>query len=152
MANYYGKTRTNYFKVTDEEKFKEIMEKCRMNDSEDGECCPKYKIEKNEDGDTICMFYGYGSVLGYGDKEDPTEFDFDSFGYDLCDILPEGEAIIIRHIGSEKFNYLNACATIITSESINFVNFDNLLKIEAKKILEDDGMHVEGAFVTRMDY
>ena len=28
MADYYGKTRTNYFSVTDEEKFKQIINSC----------------------------------------------------------------------------------------------------------------------------
>ena len=32
MANYYGKTRTNYFAVTDETKFRQIIADCRGED------------------------------------------------------------------------------------------------------------------------
>lgn len=140
MADYYAKTRTNYFAVTDETKLKEIMKNI----------IPKATLDsENIDGKTKYMFYCDGSLEGYpvyDDDEDICESDFHSFAEDIQKILPTDEAVIIKEIGSEKFNYLNAFCTIITKDKVTTIYLDTCAEERVRELLNDE------KWSTRVDY
>ena len=110
MADYYGKTRTNYFSVTDDEKFKQIISSCKAPDE------IEVFEEKQEDGSIKYGFLCDGSIYGLPDRDgDSTEdcddnedvdYNYDTFCEALQQILPDGEAIIITEVGYEKMRYL----------------------------------------------
>lgn len=140
MANYYAKTRTNYFAVTDEAKLKGIMENAD----------PEATLHsENIDGKTKYMFYCDGSFDGYpvyDEDGDVCEGDFDSFAKDIQNILPADEAIIIKEVGSEKFRYLSAYCTIITKNKVETIDLDVCAEKFVRELLKDE------KWSTRMDY
>lgn len=128
MANYYGNTRTNYFRVIDEKKYNEIAESIIC--SEDS-----LELWTNEiDGVT---HYGFGvndDISGVCECEHclevqkgNVEYDEDmceyEYSYDkMCELLqsvvhPE-DAIIIVSTGYEKLRYVGGYSTIITTKEI----------------------------------
>jgi hypothetical protein len=129
MANYYCKTRTNYFSVTNEEKFKKIMASCKGTD--------EIEVINNEDqGKSIK--YGFiceGSIDGLPDREDDAEntedyteddcdYNYDAFCKSLQELLPDDDAIIITEVGSENMRYLRGLCTVITHNDIKYLDLD----------------------------
>ena len=120
MADYYGKTRTNYFSVTDEEKFRKIMALCVATDD------IKIEDENQNDGSVKYVFYCEGVIQGLPDIEDDDgnaenydddiDYNYDAFCKALQQILPDDDAIIITEVGSEKMRYLTGICTIITNK------------------------------------
>ena len=151
MANYYCKTRTNYFSVTDLEKFKQIIASCI------GEEEIVIIDEEQEDGSIKYGFYCEGSVEGLPEKEDGTDNteDFDEYDYDynydafceaLQQILPDNDVIIITEVGSEKMRYLTGLCSVITRNEYKCINItDEAVKL-ARILLNNP------AFTTQMDY
>ena len=101
MANYYGFTRTNYFAVKDEEKFRQVVASCQASEEN-----PKV-WEEAVDGQTLFAFGCYGSLSGLpcGDEED-YECDLGAFHSALQQVVADGHAIIITEVGYEKLRYL----------------------------------------------
>ena len=130
MANYYGKVRTNYFKVNDEERFKEIMGFLR---GEDEVVYHEHDRVKGK-----FMFYCDGSLTGYvedEDNEDSYDDAWDEMVRKLQTVLPEGEAIILTEIGSEKMRYFTAYSAIITANGTGWVDLGDLAVEEAGRLL-----------------
>ena len=141
MANYYGKIRTNYFKVTDENKFKEIIGFLR---GEDEVVYHEHYKEKGK-----FMFYCDGSLTGYvEDEDDDDSYDdaWDEMVRKLQTILPEGEAIILTEIGNEKMRYFTAYASIITANKTGWADLTTLAMEEAGRLLGDSD------YQTQMEY
>ena len=65
MSQYYGNTRTNYFKVTDPEKFRNFM--AQIMDQE-GDAVNLWDF-KNQDGETKFVFGCYSSLVGIASTE-----------------------------------------------------------------------------------
>lgn len=143
MADYIGRCRTNYFHVTDEAKFREIIGKLGVDET------PTIETEKDENGSDMFMFLSGEPVCGYplydGDDE-LAECDWDSFVSDLQSVLAENDACIITEIGYEKFRYLVACADVITKNDTKHLDLNKLSVKEAADMLSVD------EFDTRMDY
>ena len=137
MANYYCKIRTNYFSVTDEAKFKEVISKCEAED----------EIVVNSDGGKH-MFYCDGSISGLPDNENDeyTEYNYDAFCEALQGVLVDDDAIIITEVGYEKMRYLVGVSLVITTKEIRQVS------------LNDEAVRVAGMMLgnseygTQMDY
>jgi hypothetical protein len=169
MADYYGKTRTNYFSVTDEEKFRKIMETCK------GSGDIEIFDEKQADGSVKFGFYCEGSIHGIASPEDEGEahydekiFDFSDIdeefrGYDedydvdidynydafceaLQQILPDNEAIIITETGYEAMRYLTGDCTIITRSGFECIDIKRIALGIARDLLKNP------EFTTKMDY
>ena len=141
MANYYCKIRTNYFSVTDEAKFKEIMSFLR---GEDEVVYHEHDRKKGK-----FMFYCDGSLTGYiENKDDEDSYDnaWDEMVRKLQTILPEGEAIILTEIGNEKMRYFTAYSAIITTKDTGWVDLAHLAAEEAGKLLGNPDYN------TQMDY
>ena len=149
MANYYCKTRTNYFSVTDVEKFKEIINSCGGSDT------VEIMEDDQSDGSVKYGFYCEGSIDGLPEREnddgssedsDDVDYNFDAFCEALQKILPDGDAIIITEVGSEKMRYLTAYSIIITSSEVKSIDLGR----EAAKLAA--GMLQNPEFTTKMEY
>lgn len=138
MANYSGITRTNYFRVTDEEKYKEIIDKI------DCECGLSFWEKTDEKGVKRHGFGGYGSLYSY-DEETGDDM-LDDVLESLTEVLPEDEAIIITEIGNEKLRYLVGQSIVITRSMIQFVDLRSVTMATARSMLENPD------FVTQLDY
>lgn len=136
MANYYGNTRTNYFRVTDEEKFKNILSKCNVSDDE------LETWERNVDGNKYFAFGGYGSLICYKDSEaedDDLELDDIEIIYEkLSTVVHPEDAIIITEIGNEKLRYLIGASVIITCNAVEYIDIHDESIKAARKLLNNN--------------
>ena len=151
MADYYGKTRTNYFSVTDVEKFKKIIASCRAQDT------IEVFDEKQEDGSIKYGFYCDGSIHGLPDTDEPCEnedeyddedcdYNYDAFCKALQEILPDDDAIFITEIGYEKMRYLVGECTTITQNDFKVITLKNEARDLARKMLNNPD------YTTKMEY
>jgi len=131
MANYVAVSRTNYFQVTNEEKYEELF----------GRLCAEDNIcdfSKTVDGKTYHGFGCYGSIEFYeGPEYDETFVGMEGFAEELKAILPENEAFIYQEVGNEKLRYLTAFAVVATRERVKFVSLDEQAVICARFLLGD---------------
>lgn len=121
MANYYGHGRSNYVKVKDREKFRQL--------------CNTYGLDLWDDGERL----GFGT-----DKGEPNSFVYDDeigdekelpfFLDEFSKVLEDDEVLIWMHTGNEKLRYLVGYAIAINSkgeqESIDI----NQIYVKAKKL------------------
>ena len=141
MANYYSKCRTNYFSVTDEEKFADIIKHL----SGDGEI----DFYEHDSDEGKFMFYCDGVLNGYMNTPSDDDGIDEARGRmitELQKILPDGEAIILTEAGSEKMNYISCVATIITNTNAQTLNLSDAAIAKAREMLADSD------FTTEMDY
>jgi hypothetical protein len=137
MANYCAFTRTNYFAVTDEYKFREHIRACQASDDE-------IQVYEASNGSGKFAFGCYGSLSGFLD-DDCDEPDLDTFYDALQDVLSDGDAIIITELGYENLRYLIGVCTVITKSEIRFLNLSDHAVSLARTMLNDS------AFTTQMD-
>lgn len=138
MANYECIVRTNYFRVTDEERYKEL---CKKLSSE----CGCYLFEKNIDG---VLHHALGSYSEIGFETDADECDYDilnSFVPELQKILPDDEAFIMLEVGNEKLKYVSGSGIVATSKKVKSVTLDDVVLDVARNMLSKD-------FKTNLDY
>ena len=146
MADWYGHSRSNYFKITDVEKFKDLCDTWGIeliSDEQDAvtdKCihcmkkvpnkeCSEYvkrmvdqcdgKKEKQE-------LYGFlgsdnnGNLPNYRceDHDDgtTTEYDFDNFLEDLAPLIADDWVAIMFEVGAEKLRYITGFAVAINSK------------------------------------
>jgi len=153
MANYYCKIRTNYFSVTDEEKFKKVIASCRASDA------IEIFDEKQKDGSIKYGFFCDGSIHGLPDTEDEAlesedkydsdedyDYNYDAFCEALQEILPDNDAILITEVGNEKMRYLVGDCTIITRNYIKVITLRDEAMNLARKMLGNP------EYITKMEY
>ena len=129
MANSQGRMRTNYFRVTDVERFKEIIAKVQGHEGEE-----VITFNKTIDGET---FYGFGctaQLQGYYDDE-AEEYSYDAFLDDLQTVVTPGDAVVIMEISYEKLRYISASAIIVTSERTESMDFAQLVLKKAAEVV-----------------
>ena len=139
MANCYGNTRTNYFRVADEEKFEEIISSvvCCEDTLEvwyktvDG--IKEYAFGANDSiaGICECSYCNSCNNCEYKELENNEECNTcdceGEYNYDkMCELLqtvvhPE-DAIIIVETAHEKLRYVGASSTVITSKEIKHID------------------------------
>jgi hypothetical protein len=132
MADYYAKTRTNYFDITDEDKFRKIIGLCSASNT--------IEVDKNVEGKFV--FTCNGTINGLFNGEDD-DFNHGDFCKALQEVLPDGEAIIITEVGSEKMRYLAAASVVITNSKIETVNIKDVALNCAKRLLGNDEYDTE---------
>ena len=137
MANYHAFIRTNYFGVTDETKFRDII----------ASCCSEGDIEIFEgDGGTGKFAFGcHGSIYGILDCTDD-EYDIYAFYHKLQSVLRGIDVIIITEVGYEKMRYLTGICTVITKQDIACVTLGDKGLELARSMLGDP------SFDTQMEY
>ena len=141
MANYNATIRTNYFGVTDESKFREIIDSCSAED--------EIHIFESNDGSRKFGFGCFGSIYGIPateDEDDDSENDLDAFYDSLQAVLVKGDAIIITENGYEKLRFLIACCTVITQNDIQGIDLRNKAIDLARDMLKNPD------YITEMDY
>ena len=147
MSNYYGKVRTNYFSVTDENALRDIIS--RVRGSED---TVELHMEQASNGEKKFMFLCESDILGFpetdenGEVYEDCDYSFDDFTAALQKILPENEAIIITEVGSEKMRYLSGYVTVITRNEIRHENLHNIGIRIARRLLNNEN------WVTKNEY
>ena len=130
----YDITRTNYFRVTDEEKFRKIVNGCWCGN----EAEMKIWTETAPDGTKYFAFGCYGYIDGCCDPDGNECPDSNQFMEDLKTILPDGEVIIITHVGNNKMRDVYGEVDVITKEGWTYQNLDELAREIAKKKLGDE--------------
>ena len=147
MSNYYGKTRTNYFSVTDENALRDIISCVRG--SED---TVELHMEQAINGEKKFMFLCGSDILGFpetdenGEVYEDCDYSFDDFTAALQKILPENEAIIITEVGSEKMRYLSGYVTVITRNEIRHENLRNIGIRIARRLLNNDSWETKNEY------
>ena len=140
MANYYGKCRTNYFAVTDVEKFADIMRHL----SGEGEIAfNEHELDKGK-----YMFYCKCNLTGYiaDPADDSCDETHGKMIEELQKILPDGEAIILTEVGYETIRYIVGVTTIITNSEVRYANLADIALATAREMLKNPG------FTTELDY
>lgn len=140
MANYYAYTRTNYFGVKDEEKFRNIISSLVGENT--------FRVwKKDVDGK---QKFGFGSECNILGKINPSaedeEYYSDEWIQDLQAIVDEDDAIIITEVGYEKLCYLVGGVIVITSNSVTYGNIESLGLSLARDALKNP------KFETQMHY
>ena len=144
MANYISFTRSNYFRVTDPEAFKKIINRV-ITDEDSLELW-----ERTENGMTYYAFGAYSSICGLRheaeDADNDGEFEVEAVYEALSKIVAPDDAIIITEIGYEKLRYLTAYAVVITREKTELVELRETSIDVACSLLGNPN------FDTRMEY
>lgn len=133
--NYNCITRTNYFRVTDEGKYKKLFDGI----SSDGEIYDFTTV--NDNGDKVHGFGMYGDILYDKDDEDR----FDCFIDEIREILPPDDAMIIIQVGHEGLRYTTGWALVATKKESKFMSLEDMAIECAGSILGDH-------FTTRLNY
>lgn len=133
MANYECVIRTNYFHVKDEDQFRALMDVVSADSLEFWE-------KKDENGSPVFEFGSIGPVYGIphlieGGESEADEESYDELLYQLKDLVAEGEAVIIMEAGHEKLRYVSGNATIVTSETVDYVNLERAALKLARELL-----------------
>ena len=133
MANYECVIRTNYFHVKDEDQFQALMDVVSADSLEFWE-------KKDENGSPVFAFGSIGPVYGIphlieGGESEADEESYDELLYQLKDLVAEGEAVIIMEAGHEKLRYVSGNATIVTSETVDYVNLERAALKLARELL-----------------
>ena len=120
MASYLCAIRTNYFRVTEEEKFKNLIDEFLS-----GSCEVFTRTDVNSN-----KLVGFGSDENINWPEDET-----GFVSGLQECLAEDDSIIVLEVGHEKLRYLVGAATIITRSSIETIDLTSLAISKAAEML-----------------
>lgn len=140
MANYNGVSRTNYFQVTDEERYAHLFKGITGSEDE------VLSFDKETpDGTVLHGFGAYGGLLwspakadGEEDWEDYDDTDsFDTFLTELQKILPDGEAFVLMETGHEKLRYLTGYFTVATNKDVRYGDLTTLAREQARTMLND---------------
>lgn len=139
MANYCCAVRTNYFRVKDEDAFRELMS--RAYGSED-----TISLWEKTTGDGAKLF-GFGCYGGIGgvrnaqvdEDDDADETAYDEFVDELQKCVASDDAIIIMESGSEKLRYVIGQATIITEKDCQYIGIDQESMQRARQMLDNPG-------------
>lgn len=147
MSNYYGKVRTNYFSVTDENALRDIISRaCGSEDT------VHLHVEQTISGEKKFMFLCGSEILGFpetdenGEVYEDCDYSFDDFTAALQNILPENEAIIITEVGSEKMRYLSGYVTVITQNEVAYGNLRNLGIEIARRLLNNESWDTKNEY------
>ena len=139
MANYICSSRTNYFRVTDEVRYKELFDQLY------GECdIYDFTTDPDENG---VIWHGFGSYSApcFGDPEEADGDSFEDFLVELQKVLPDDEAFIYQEAGNEKLRYVIGCYIVCTNKAIIYGDTTRAAIDAAKKLLG-------GGFRTQMEY
>lgn len=134
MATYNNFLKTNYFSVTDENKFMDICRKVKSNTGDKLEIVSITESDQNK-----FSFCCYGTLIYDCEKSSNGLYNeaLEELLNELQSVVAFGDAIIIKEIGQEKLRFLNATAYIITKDDIKFIDFDDYMLSVARQQLDD---------------
>lgn len=124
MANYYGTGRSNYVRVSDLEKFKQICIKYGLTFIQNKEGLVGFTCEEMEDGDVPAFIY---------DEETEDDISVDPLK-EMSELLLDNEVLVHQTIGNEKMRYVSGYSIAINNKG-KFVSIglDDIYK-KAKKL------------------
>ena len=131
MANYYGNTRSNYFRVKNVAAFTEAMEAMEV------------EVWTRQDTDQVgitCL--GDSGAWPSYDGETEEEIDFSGI---ISEHIKEKEVCILMEVGNEKLRYLFGCAEAITSEGI-------VKRVSLADIYQGLAAYTDGEVFTTAEY
>ena len=102
MANYYGTSRSNYFKVKNKEKFKEL---CAVLDVE--------MIERDDLVGFICSHSEDGSLPSYVYNEKTQDHEDINLCQMIAPHLRKGQVAVMVEAGAEKHRYVHGFALAV---------------------------------------
>lgn len=107
MANWYGATRTNYFKVTDEERYQQLFKRLSCED-------PVEDFSRTSNGQLWHAFGAYGAIYFLNENLDENEpLDYHSFLRAMGEILQPDSVFVSTCIGNEKLRYLTGICCMV---------------------------------------
>jgi len=138
MANWYGVTRTNYFHVKDEQRYKELFQGLDCEDT-----IEDFTDERGHG------FGGYGDIAWYppvddngnliGSDEYENDGDWWNFLCELSDILADGSPFVSITVGHEKLRYLTGIMYIVfPGEEPKSMSLDGIARDMCREKLGDD--------------
>lgn len=143
MANYCCVYRTNYFKVKDNGKFKEFMTHVYAEDLE-------VFNKKDENGNELYGFGGYGGISGYFNNENEYEDSdeawdnaYDNFIDGLAKQVAEDDAILLFEVGNEKLRYVVGSVVVITSKAYAYRDITDVGVEIAKQMLNNPNYNTQ---------
>ena len=126
MDNYHGRTRTNFFKVNNINKFSNFMASVIAEEL-------RITIQNSR----VC-FTCFGEIQGYNGihfDDTPDEYhDMEGFLNELQQFLPKDEIIVIMHIGSDGFQNMNGYCCVITKEKNDYTDLFNAAVYMAREL------------------
>ena len=146
MATYCCAYRTNYFKVKDNEKFKEFMTHVYAEDLE-------VFHKKDENGNELYGFGGYGGISGYfnnkneyEDSDEAWDNAYDNFIDGLAKQVTEDDAVLLFEVGNEKLRYVVGSVAVITSKAYEDRDITDVGVEMAKQILNNPNYDTQCAY------
>lgn len=121
MADWYGSARSNYFRVKDVEKFRELCSRWSITFIRKTENVNGVETENPDLVGFLCEG-DFGGLPGYryekGDGEDAPEkeYEFEDFLHELSELLAEGEVAVMVEAGAEKLRYVTGYALAVNSK------------------------------------
>lgn len=101
MANWYGASRTNYFKVKDEQRYQELFNRLKGEENEISD------FTKIVEGETWHGFGTYGDIYYQENETDEDDcFNMEMFAQLISEILDPKSVFVYTCIGNEKLRYL----------------------------------------------
>ena len=105
MANWYGATRTNYFKVNDEERYQALFN--RLTGEE-----PVENFTRESNGEVWHAFGSYSDISLLREDKEGFE-DFDTLLKEMSRLLTPDSVFVITCIGNEKLRYLTGYCDVV---------------------------------------
>ncbi len=132
MADFTGSTRTNYFRVKDEDAFRGIMVRALSDDE------IEVWEEQDDKGNKTFAFGLFGSITGIlpkGATDGDEGLNRDIFFKELQAVVAEDDAVLFIEAGTEDLRFVNGWVTVITSDDMRFANLATSGKILAREML-----------------
>jgi hypothetical protein len=126
MANYYGKARSNYFAVKDEQSFREDIAKCNVHllerTTEDGQILFGM-MDNDDDG------YPMDTWMAWSADDDTDEPEM-TWGEFFQKHLADGWVVILMEIGSEKHRFLTGTASAFNNKGEErFIDLSDIVNL-----------------------
>lgn len=132
MANCYGNTKSNDFKVTDVDAFNKLCEGLSAED----------EIYVEADKETgVCSVACYGSLDFYNEAND--EYEIDEFYNRLSEIIAPGEKAIFVEVGNEKLRYVGGGAYVVTTGQVEYVDLESAALAKGDEMLISESKNKE---------
>lgn len=138
MANWYGATRTNYFRVKDEQKYRELFQGLSCEDKIDDFSCERGHA-----------FGAYGDIMWYpsvdnngnliGSDDYDNDGDWLEFLCRMSEILADDSPFFSMTVGNEKLRYLTGIAYVVfPGEEPKCLSLDGMVNNMCKEKFGDD--------------
>ncbi len=121
MADWYGSARSNYFRVKDVERFRELCSRWNITFIRKTENVNGVETEHPDLVGFLCEgdsggLPGYRYEKGEGEDAPEKEYEFEDFLHELSGLLAEGEVAVMVEAGAEKLRYVTGYALAVNSK------------------------------------